>query len=46
MIETIRYRLLMRRLRKEIAQVVSPRASVTRAQMPVKSTCKALGSIV
>lgn len=49
MIETIRYRLLMLRLRGEIAQTFfseSRKARATRSQMPVKSTCKALGSIV
>lgn len=49
MIETIRYRLLMRRLRGEIAQALFPekrQAHAARGQMSVKSTCKALGSIV
>ncbi len=49
MIERIRYRFLMRRLRKEIAHTVSGKPHV-RQDEKIKSTvltaCKAYGSIV
>ena len=45
MIESIRYRLLKRRLRREIARTLFFDRPA-RVQMPVKSTCKAVGSIV
>ncbi len=49
MIERIRYRLLMRRLRGEIAEVVSGKRGTRRAEKmktAALTACKACGSIV
>lgn len=47
MLEFIRYRLLMAKLRKEIAATVRDRAERVRgAEIVLKSSCKVCGSIV
>ena len=46
MLESIRYRLLMLRLRAEIARTVRETAPVKTAQARVKPTCKVCERIV